>query len=152
MIKFCYVKRNLSIVTEIYTAAIQNYLLTCSAGFCEILAQNYAPRAAAPGTAAPGAAAPGAWIIWGNIFKFNMLQEHYLDVHCSRSIFRYALGTLCVLNMFLEHICNMLLEHCAFRYAPGAYLTWNITLDYSCSWSSCSWGSCPWSSCSWSII
>ena len=28
--------------------------------FCEILALNYAPGAAAPGTAAPGTAAPGA--------------------------------------------------------------------------------------------
>ena len=28
--------------------------------FCEILARNYAPGAAAPGTVAPGAAAPGA--------------------------------------------------------------------------------------------
>ena len=28
--------------------------------FCEILARNYAPGAAAPGTAAPGAAAPEA--------------------------------------------------------------------------------------------
>ena len=28
--------------------------------FCEILALNYAPGAAAPGTAAPGAAAPAA--------------------------------------------------------------------------------------------
>ena len=28
--------------------------------FCEILALNYAPGAAAPGTAAPGADAPGA--------------------------------------------------------------------------------------------
>ena len=27
----------------------------CSVCFCEILAQNYAPGAAAPGTAAPGA-------------------------------------------------------------------------------------------------
>ena len=29
-------------------------------GFCEILALNYAPGAAAPGTVAPGAAAPTA--------------------------------------------------------------------------------------------
>ena len=36
--------------------------------FCEILAQNYAPGAAAPGTAAPGAAAPGAYL--------DMLLEH----------------------------------------------------------------------------
>ena len=28
--------------------------------FCEILALNYAPGAAAPGAAAPGTAAPGA--------------------------------------------------------------------------------------------
>ena len=36
------------------------YVSTRSDGFCEILALNYAPGAAAPGTAAPGAAAPGA--------------------------------------------------------------------------------------------
>ena len=88
----------------------------------------------------------------GKYSKFNMLQEHYLNVHCSRSIFRHAPGAPCILNMLLEHICFMLLEHCAFKYAPGAYLTYNITPDYSCSWSICSWSSCSWSSCSWSII
>ena len=58
-----------------------------------------------------------------------MLQEHYLNVHCSRSIFRHAPGVLCILNMLLEHIiCYMLLEHCAFKYAPGAYLTYSRLL------------------------
>ena len=46
--------------------------------------------------------------------KFNLLHEHYLNVHCSRSIFRHAPGALCILNMLLEH---------TFKYAPGAYLT-----------------------------
>ena len=35
--------------------------------FCEILAQNYAPGAAAPAPTAPGAYALGALIIWRNI-------------------------------------------------------------------------------------
>ena len=56
-----------------------------------------------------------------------MLQEHYLNVHCSRSIFRHAPGAFCILHMLLEHICYMLLEHCAFKYAP----VWSIfDLEY----------------------
>ena len=49
-----------------------------------------------------------------------MLQEHYLDVHCSRSIFRYALGALCIL-----------------KYAPGAYLLYapGALCIQICSWS-----------------
>ena len=61
--------------------------------FCEILALNYAPGAAAPGTAAPGADAPGAWIIWSNI----------PSQICSRSIFECT--------MLQEHKANMLQEH-----------------------------------------
>ena len=59
--------------------------------FCEILAWNYAPGAAASGTAAPG-----AWIIWGNI----------LSLICSRSIiWMYSAP-----GAYLD----MLLGHCAF--------------------------------------
>ena len=47
----------------------------------------------------------------GKYSKFNMLQEHYLNAHCSRSIFRHAPGALCILIMLLEYICYMLLEH-----------------------------------------
>ena len=42
------------------TTIFDNYCETRSGRFCEILAPNYAPGAAAPGTVAPGAAAPGA--------------------------------------------------------------------------------------------
>ena len=40
-----------------------------------------------------------------------MLKEHYLNVHCSRSILRHAPGALCTLHTFQEHICYMPLEH-----------------------------------------
>ena len=45
-------------VSGIYDSSI--FIPTSTPGFCEILALNYAPGAAAPGTAAPGPAAPGA--------------------------------------------------------------------------------------------
>ena len=67
-----------------------------TACFCEILARNYTPGAAAPGTAAPVAAAPGAWIIWSNI----------LSSICSRSIIWICTAPGAYLDM--------LLEHCAF--------------------------------------
>ena len=96
----------------------------CS-GFCEILAQNYAP-----GTAAPGACSQSMNNL--GYSKFNMLQEHYLKVYCSRSIFA---------------TCSWSVMH--FKFAPGTYLlyapgvlgiqiySWsifdlNITPDYSC--------------------
>ena len=64
-----------------------------------------------------------------------MLQEHYLNVHCSRSIFRHAPGALCILDILwsMFAICswsivhsNMLLEHIWLRillqiiHVPGA--------------------------------
>ena len=58
-----------------------------------------------------------------------MHQEHYLNVHCSRSIFRHAPGALCILDMLMEHLCYMLLEQCGFKCAPGAYLTLRILLQ-----------------------
>ena len=60
-----------------------------------------------------------------------MLQEHYFNVHSTRSI-----------------ICYLLLELCAFKYDPRAYLTL-ILPDYTCrcsrtilSRTSWSWSSC----------
>ena len=104
-------------------------------GFCEILALNYAPGAAAPGTTAPGAAAPGAWIIWSHIpsqicsrsifectmlqeYIANMLQEHIQNVQCSRSMFKYAPGAVYIQIMLLEHIELRILPQ--IIHAPGA--------------------------------
>ena len=96
--------------------------------FCEILARNYAP----------GAAAPGAWIIWGNI----------LSQICSRSIFecpnapgaysKYAPGAYSKCSMLQEHLANMLQEHiqnaqCSrsmFKYAPGAVYIQIMLLEH----------------------
>ena len=62
-----------------------------------------------------------------------MLQGHFLNAHCSRSIFAICSWSSGHSNMLLEHICYILLEHFAFKHAPGAYLTQNITPDYQCS-------------------
>ena len=84
--------------------------------FCEILARNYAPGAAAPGTAAPG-----AWIIWDNILSsicsrsiiwtytapgvyLDMPLEHCAFYICSWSIFAICSWSIVHSNMLLEHI------------------------------------------------
>ena len=57
----------------------------------------------------------GAWIIWINIFKFSMLQEHVFNALCFRSIF-----TICSRSIVQSKTCSwnillyMLLEHCVF--------------------------------------
>ena len=79
--------------------------------FCEILAQNYAP----------GAAALRAWIIWGNILSsicsrsiiytytapgayLDMLLEHWAFYICSWSIFSICSGSIVPSSMLMEHI------------------------------------------------
>ena len=54
---------------------------------------------------------PRPSIIWKN--NLNMLQEHYLNAYCSRSIFA---------------TCSWSSVH--FKYDPGAYLTLNSPPDY----------------------
>ena len=72
--------------------------------FCEILAQNYAPEAAAP----------GANIIWSNV----------LSQICSISIIPMdiAPGT---------YICYMLLEHCAFKYSWNIFAICSLSFLHS---------------------
>ena len=57
-----------------------------------------------------------------------MNQEHYLNVHCSRSIFRHVPGAFCILHKLLEHIRYMLLD---LEYYPRLFmlreqLLWSI--------------------------
>ena len=64
----------------------------------EILASTYGP--------APGPHGQGPLIILEEYPKSDMLQEHYLNAHCSRSIFA---------------TCFWSSVH--FKYDPGVYLT-----------------------------
>ena len=62
--------------------------------FCEILALNYAPGAAAPGTAVPG-----TWTIWSNI-----LQEHIWMQNAPGTYSKYAPGAYLKCTMLQEHV------------------------------------------------
>ena len=108
-----------------------------SDNFCEILARNYAP-----GAAAPGAFTPGAWIIRSNI----------LSPTCSRSMFWNLLYTQCAFKyvppwsivnleyysrlkfMLQEHICYIDIVY-TFNYVPGAWSkVWSNILSQVCPW------------------
>ena len=60
-----------------------------------------------------------------------MFQEHYLNAHCSRSIFAICSWSIVHSNMLLEYIYYMLLEHCAFTYiCSWSISNLEITPDY----------------------
>ena len=88
-----------------------------SKDFCEILALNYAPEAAAL----------GAWIIWSNILSqicsldapgaYNKYAIQK-NAQCSRSMSKYAPRAVCIQIMLLEHIELRILPQ--IIHAPGA--------------------------------
>ena len=131
------------VMTSLWRHMLNVCILVCMERrdrFCEILARNYAPGAAAPGTVAPGAAAPGEWIIWDNFLSsicsrsivwmytapgayLDMLLEHCGFQICSWSIFAVCSWSIVHFNMLLEHIwLRILLQiiHAPGAAAPGA--------------------------------